>query len=175
MQTLRERLARGEPAAFAELYDMCADRLHHYLTLRLGSREDADDVLQSTFVRLAQARVRLAGIENLISYAFRIARNESADVLHRKGRESAFLNEWSGELLFRGQDNSQAVRELIESAMVALKRLTVEQREVVELKIYGKFTLSEIAEIIGVPQGTVATRYRTAVERMRGWCLEEPQ
>jgi RNA polymerase sigma-70 factor (ECF subfamily) len=66
MEKLGERLARGEQAAFAELYDACADRLHHYLTLRLGTREDADDVLQNSFVRLAQARHRLAGVKNLI-------------------------------------------------------------------------------------------------------------
>ena len=57
----------------------------------------------------------------------------------------------------------------------ALARLTFEQREIVELKIYVKLTFSEIAEIVGVPQGTVATRYRTAMERMKGWCLGGPQ
>ncbi len=55
-----ERLARGEPSAFAELYDACADRVHHYLVVRLGSTADADDVLQETFVCLARTRNRLA-------------------------------------------------------------------------------------------------------------------
>ena len=36
MDQRAERLARGEPAAFAELYDACADRVHHYLVVRLG-------------------------------------------------------------------------------------------------------------------------------------------
>lgn len=39
-----ERLIAGDSAAFAELYDRCADRLHHYLTFRLRSREDAAEV-----------------------------------------------------------------------------------------------------------------------------------
>ena len=56
---------RGDPSAFAELYDACADRVHHYLVVRLGSRADADDVLQETFVRLARTRKRLATVENL--------------------------------------------------------------------------------------------------------------
>lgn len=47
MQSLAARLARGEESAFAELYDACADRLHNYLAGRLGSRDRADDVLQS--------------------------------------------------------------------------------------------------------------------------------
>jgi hypothetical protein len=37
MATLQARLARGDPAAFAELYDACADRVGHYLLVRLGS------------------------------------------------------------------------------------------------------------------------------------------
>ncbi len=45
MDERAERLARGDPAAFVELYDACADRIHHYLVVRLASRADADDVL----------------------------------------------------------------------------------------------------------------------------------
>ena len=48
MDELAGRLARGEKAAFAELYDVCADRLYHYLAHRLGSRDAAGDVLQET-------------------------------------------------------------------------------------------------------------------------------
>jgi RNA polymerase sigma-70 factor (ECF subfamily) len=173
MSNLGERLARSDQAAFAELYDACADRLHHYLTLRLNSREDADDVLQSTFVRLAQGRHRLPHVEHLAAYLFQIARNESIEFLKCKGRESRVLNELAEQLLFRNADNSsQTDQEHVETAADALRHLTFEQREIVELKIYGQFTFSEIAEIVGVPQGTAATRYRTALERMKAWCLE---
>ena len=52
MATLQARLAQGDQAAFAELYDAYAARIGHYLLVRLGSRDDADDVLQETFLRL---------------------------------------------------------------------------------------------------------------------------
>jgi RNA polymerase sigma-70 factor (ECF subfamily) len=78
MDPLALRLARGDSQAFAELYDACADRVHHYLVVRLGSRADADDVLQETFVRLARTRAKLAGVQNPIAYVFAIARNEAA-------------------------------------------------------------------------------------------------
>ena len=77
MTELRSRLASGDPAAFAELYERCADRLHHYLVIRLGSRADADDVLQESFVRLARTRKKLAGVESPAAYLFTIARNEA--------------------------------------------------------------------------------------------------
>ncbi|MCH7689036.1 MAG: sigma-70 family RNA polymerase sigma factor, partial [Planctomycetes bacterium] len=101
MEKLDERLARGEQAAFAELYDACADRLHHYLVVRLGSREDADDVLQDTFVRLAHARSRLAEVDSLIAYVFTVARNESSRFRRRKRRESGLQHIPTGESLFR--------------------------------------------------------------------------
>ena len=81
MDSQAERLARGEQAAFAELYDGCADRLHHYLVARLGSRHDADDVLQETFVRLARTRKRVSGVDNMVAYVFTIARQWNFYVL----------------------------------------------------------------------------------------------
>jgi DNA-directed RNA polymerase specialized sigma24 family protein len=69
---LSDRLARGEAAAFAEFYDACADRLRHYLVVRLGSHTDADDVLQETFVRLARARQKLLGVENVAASRLRL-------------------------------------------------------------------------------------------------------
>ncbi len=81
------RLARGEPEAFAELYDACADRIYRYLVVRLGSRADAEDVLQETFVRLARTRQKLARVENLVAYAFTMARNEAMRLLDRQARD----------------------------------------------------------------------------------------
>ena len=60
MQDLAARLARGDEAAFADLYDACADRLHRYLMARLGSREVAADVLQTAFLRAVKSRGRFS-------------------------------------------------------------------------------------------------------------------
>ena len=86
MDQRAQRLARGESAAFAELYDACADRVHHYLVVKLGSRSDADDVLQETFVCLARTRKRLAAVENLEAYVFATARNEAIRWLQRQAQ-----------------------------------------------------------------------------------------
>ena len=84
MEHLAARLAVGDQAAFAELYQACGDRLHHYLTVRLGSRQDADDVLQETFVRLARNRGKLLSVDNLAAYVFTVARNESNRLAERR-------------------------------------------------------------------------------------------
>ena len=84
LKELAARLARGDEAAFAELYDACADRLHGYLAARLGSRDTASDVLQSAFLRAVKSRRRFRGVDNPVAYMFQIARNEAARAAGRR-------------------------------------------------------------------------------------------
>lgn len=65
---LAGRLAQGDESAFRRLYDTCADSLHHYLTVTLQSRDDADDALQETFKRLMQTRRKLRGVKKVWAY-----------------------------------------------------------------------------------------------------------
>jgi RNA polymerase sigma-70 factor (ECF subfamily) len=60
-----------------------------------------------------------------------------------------------------------------ECAAALLARLSDELREIVELKFYVELTFREISEVTGLPQGTVATRYRTALATMRRQMAEE--
>lgn len=169
MDDLGKRLARGDETAFAELYDLCAGRLHNYLVLRLGSREDAADVLQETFVRLVRTRRQLENADSVVAYAFTAVRNEAARFQGRQSRERALRGRIVREE-FIGPDQPTKL-EALESAKAvtdALSSLNDEQREVVALKIYGELTFREIAEVTGLPQGTLATRYRAALERLRG-------
>ena len=167
MAELGERLAAGERSAFAELYDGCADRVHHYLVVRLGSRDDADDALQETFVRLARTRTNLGAVENLTAYVFAVARNEATRLSAARARERNQNSERiaGGDLFCDTRNDSEAAELLAE----ALARLSPEEREVVELKSFGGLVLREIAEVTGAPLGTVATRYRMAIARLREW------
>jgi RNA polymerase sigma-70 factor (ECF subfamily) len=160
-------LARGEQQAYAELYDACADRVHHYLVGRLGSRADADDVLQEAFVRLVRGRNKLHNVENAVAYVFTVARNEAARLLGRRGREPYHVALDASELFVEAASDDSDSRDAAAALAVALAGLPKAEREVVELKTYAGLTLAEIAEVTGAPAGTVATRYRTAVTRLR--------
>jgi RNA polymerase sigma-70 factor, ECF subfamily len=174
MENRGERLARGDPAAFAELYDACAVRVHHYLAVRLGSRADADDVLQETFVRLARDRQKLAVVENLVAYVFAIARNEATRLIERRVREGRRRTELSSEALsIEDRTTVQQDQENTKRVAALLERLDLPLREIVELKIFAALTFREISEVTGLPLGTVATRYRSALEKMRGQPVKE--
>jgi RNA polymerase sigma-70 factor, ECF subfamily len=167
MATLQARLAQGDPAAFAELYDACADHVGHYLLVRLGTWDDADEALQETFCRLARMRDKLADVENLEAYVITIARNEAARLAERRARRGQRESPLRGDEVFQCPD--AAAREAAEAVAAALGRLPPELREVVELKTYAGLTFQQIGEATGLPQGTVASRYRSALAKMERW------
>jgi RNA polymerase sigma-70 factor, ECF subfamily len=169
MGTLQARLARGEPAAFAELYDACADRVGHYLMVRLGSWADAEDVLQETFLQLARSRERLAKVESLDAYVITVARNEAARLVTKRGQQQRTQETLGAEKLFRFDPGNGDAREDAETMAAALEQLKPDLREVVELKTFSGLTFQQISQATGLPQGTAATRYRSALAKMRAW------
>jgi RNA polymerase sigma-70 factor, ECF subfamily len=175
MATLQARLARGEPAAFAELYDDCADRVGHYLLVRLGSWADADDALQETFLRLARTREKLAEVESLEAYVITIARNEAARLAAGKAKRGQRQEPLNAETLFQFDPGDADARENAETVAAALQRLEPDLREVVELKTFSGLTFQQISQATGLPQGTAATRYRSALAKMRTWFARQPQ
>ena len=166
MEGLRQRLAKGEQSAFAELYDLFASRLYRYLTVRLSSAHDAADVMQEVFVRLARSRKQFAMREgDLAGYIFAIAHNEAARLLGKRAQQDRVAAAHAN--VIERVSHADRTMELTDSVRFALASISDEQREVVTMKIYGALTFSEIAEAIGLPQGTVASRYRAALVQMR--------
>lgn len=173
MDNWGERLSAGEEPAFAALYDACADRLHHYLSVRLRSREDASEVLQETFLRLVRGRRQFTQVADPVAYAFVVARNEAARWLSRVARERT-RRSLQAELLFcEAASDDREQRETAEAIAAALERLDDDLLEVVALKIYAGLTLAKVAEVTGLPPGTVATRFRRAVSQIRSIWIKE--
>ncbi|MHC4204081.1 MAG: RNA polymerase sigma factor, partial [Planctomycetota bacterium] len=84
---LRAALARNDPAAVELMWDRYASDLFAYLLAVLCSRHDAEDVLQTVFVRIVQKRHRLAKARRLDAYVYRIARNEAFSFIGRRKRQ----------------------------------------------------------------------------------------
>ena len=175
MEPLQARLARGDPDAFASLYDACADRVGHYLLVRLGSRADADDALQETFCRLVHLREKLANVENLEAYVITVARNEASRFAAGRIRRQRNQRPLTGEELFCYAPTDTDARQTAEAVAAALQRLPPDLREIVELKTYAGLAFQQISQVTGLPQGTAATRYRSALARMKAWFARQPR
>lgn len=172
---LAARLARGEEAAFAALYDACADRLHRYLTAWTGSHDLASDVLQSAFLRVVKSRRRFRRVENPVAYVFQIARNEAlrAVASQRKRRQSSAAGGSALPPTPKASEYIVDVNDDAELVAAALGRLANGDREIVELKVFGGLTFREIADVVELPMATVATRYRRALESLRPWVAKQ--
>ena len=162
---LRAALARDDPAAVELIWDRYADDLFAYLQVVLCSKHDAEDVLQTVFVRIAQKRHRLADARRLDAYVYRMARNEAFSLIssRKKGRTIEAVDE-SWLIVPEGRKEPD---DLAEQLQAALANLPQSQREVIVMKIYRQKTFLEISGLLGLSQNTVASRYRYGMEKLR--------
>jgi RNA polymerase sigma-70 factor (ECF subfamily) len=162
---LRTALKRNDPAAVGLIWDRYASDLFAFLQAVLCTRHDAEDVLQTVFVRIVQKRHRLAKARRLDAYVYSIARNEAFRFIGRRKRERTV--EAVDESWLTVPQDSRQPKELAEQLQAALARLPQQQREVIVMKIYRQKTFLEISRLLGLSQNTVASRYRYGIEKLR--------
>jgi len=131
------------------------------------SLADAEDVVQEAFVRFWRHQRHLGGERQALLYTS--VRRAAIDLARRNARrgvreERAEDGGESAEPLFEVPLEGAERRQAIESA---LRRLPLEQREVLTLKIWGDLTFAQIAAQLEISPNTAASRYRYALEALR--------
>ncbi len=145
MKPLAERLADGDEHAFQSLYDSCCQRLFRFLVSKTGSCDLAADALQETFLRAVRFRERLREVNSLEAWMFTIARREADRILTRSTRmRHSGLVDAEGIQQHAMPDRLSRVDDRGELE-TALAELTIAEREVLELHIYGGLTFREVA------------------------------
>ena len=162
---LREALGRNDPSAVELMWDRYAKDLLTFLQALLCSRHDAEDVLQTVFVRIVHKRHRLAGARCLDAYVYRIARNEAYRLVSRRKRDQKAHGTTESWLIV--SESNQEPSDLAEQLQAALAQLPPPQREVIIMKIYGQKTFLEISRLLGLSQNTTASRYRYGIEKLQ--------
>jgi RNA polymerase sigma-70 factor (ECF subfamily) len=165
-ETLMERVRGGDRVAFERLYD-AYHRLVYGVALRmLGDVSSAEDVTQSVFLTLWSAPERYR-TGNFAAWIARVTRNRALDLLRARashpvdGEIPATLPE--DDVL----EDVAAAHLDAERVRAALARLPAEQREPIELGFFAGITHQEIAKRTGVPLGTIKTRIRAGLRKLR--------
>ena len=184
-------LARGDASALEQLYDRYADAIFRAAFRRLGDRQLAEEVLQDTYLALwNRAELYDPAAGSLLAWLSTIARNRAVDRLRALGRRpmalplSAMVDDDDAD--DRGMDRALAQGELVGSALTesdpvvvsdraalraeiqaAMDGIPTAERQVLELAYYHELTQTEIAARLGWPLGTVKTRTRRALLRLR--------
>ena len=171
---LIHRVGRGDQAAFADLYDAVAPLVHGVVLKIVRDPSQAEEVVQEVFVELWRVAPRFDPARGAVtSWVATIAHRRAVDRVrseqaarNRVERESARAERPHDEVADSvvAVDQSQFDRRRVRRA---LDRLTSMQREAVELAYFGGHTYREVAVLLGVPEGTVKTRIRDGMIRLR--------
>jgi RNA polymerase sigma-70 factor, ECF subfamily len=167
---LVKRVAQGDEQAFLALYDCYVSRVHA-LTLRiLNDRMLAEEATQDTFLKLwSRAHMYLAERGPLLLWLLTIARRTALDRLRLEARRPTLSDSNDPTETLQSIPDSDPLPEenRWRSLHFAVQTLSAEHRQVIELAYYYGLSQSEIAEVLGWPIGTVKSRLRAAMERLR--------
>lgn len=165
------RVADGDQAAFARLYDMLSPRAFGLILRVLVDRSQSEEVLQEVFLEIWQSAARFAPNKGQgRSWVLTIAHRRAVDRV-RSAQASTDRDVRAG---FRDMDVAhdgvaEEVELRIEGQRVseALAILPDPQREAITLAYFGGYSQSEIAALVGAPLGTIKTRMRDGLSRLR--------
>jgi len=171
---LIQRVGRGDQAAFADLYDIIAPLVHGVVLKVVRDPSQAEEVVQEVFVELWRVAPRFDPERGAVtSWVATIAHRRAVDRVrseqasrNRIERESTRVEPPQADVADSvvAVDQSQFERRRVRRA---LDRLTSMQREAVELAYFGGYTYREVAVLLDVPEGTVKTRIRDGMIRLR--------
>jgi RNA polymerase sigma-70 factor (ECF subfamily) len=160
----------GDSDAFGHLYERYFDQIYGYLSFRLHSTDEAEDVAGQVFLRALESlpRYRWTGVP-FRAWLFRIARNLLVDALRRRARRPLEplddLLPDSGRLADPQEWLVEKVRR--EDALRAVDRLTAAQRHVMALKFAGGLSNAEVAHIVGRSEGAVKALQHAALRALQ--------
>ena len=158
-------LADGRLAALDELYDLAATDVYRLALWRTGSPEDAEDVVQDVFVRIAEQGRRLASVRHPRRWLLTVTHRVAIDLCRKRSRRDADPLDEIAYLEAVSEDPADALDARAASELVG--RLPAKQREVLLLRHFAGCTFADIGRITGVPTFTAASRHWLAIAKLR--------
>ncbi|MCW4386106.1 ECF RNA polymerase sigma factor SigK [Salinibacterium sp. SYSU T00001] len=171
ISTLLARVAGGDQAAFAELYDLIAPRVLGLIRRVLIDTAQSEEVAQEVFLEIWQTAPRYDKTKGAaMTWIMTMSHRRAIDRI-RSSQSGRDRDVAAGirELATPYDDVAETIETTVEHerVKVAMSSLSELQREAVALAYYGGLTQSEIAERLQVPLGTVKTRIRDGMLRLR--------
>jgi RNA polymerase sigma-70 factor, ECF subfamily len=173
---LVERVRAGDAAAFEPLVEKYRQRVYRLARNVLHDSEEAFDVAQEAFIRAFQALPTFRGQSAFYTWLFRITLNVASDRARQRtargrafGTERVEEEEWKRTLVDPGEgpDASAARAEERRRIGRALETLPPHHRAIIMLSDLEGLSYREIAEVLGIPMGTVMSRLHNARKRLR--------
>ncbi|MDQ3698408.1 MAG: sigma-70 family RNA polymerase sigma factor [Gemmatimonadota bacterium] len=176
---LVRRMAAGDTSSVGEFYDRWAPLVHSLVLRLVGDPGEAEDVVEETFWQAWRQAARYDESRGAVStWIITVGRSRALDRVRarRRDREDPWsqlpeldLESLGGSTEGSAGDPQRSAEQSERRTLVAaaLGTLPAEQRETILLAYFGGLSQSEIADRMGMPLGTVKTRTRLAMEKLR--------
>ncbi|MEM7678745.1 MAG: RNA polymerase sigma factor [Myxococcota bacterium] len=179
---LMARFKKGDAKAFEALLRRYRQSVYNFCFRMLGQPAAAEDAMQEVFLKVVRSAARWERQARVSTWIFTIARNHCIDALrkesHRKTASldqtlkgssdgGATLGDKVSDEAGLGPDRGAESLRLRQVLTEAIASLSAEQREVFVMREYAGMPFKEIAKIVGVPENTVKSRMRYALENLR--------
>jgi RNA polymerase sigma-70 factor (ECF subfamily) len=168
-------VARGDEQAFASLYDLVSSRVFGLVRRVIRNPAMAEEVTQEVFVQVWRTATRYEpAAGSATAWIGTIAHRRAVDRVRSEEAHTRRAERYVEQAPVEPSSTPEAVLDDLDRVRVrrALDILTPVQRESVELAYYGGYTHVEVASLLDLPLGTVKTRIRDGLIRLRG-SLEE--
>jgi RNA polymerase sigma-70 factor (ECF subfamily) len=168
---LLEKVAQGDQAAFSDLYDVLSSRVLGLIIRVLKDHSQSEEVTQEVFLEVWQSAARFDPNKGgaatwILTMAHRRAVDRVRSSQSSRDRDTKIgIRDYAPD--YDNVAETVEVRVEHERVSKALARLTELQRQAVTLAYYGGYSHSEVATILSVPIGTVKTRLRDGMIRLR--------
>jgi RNA polymerase sigma-70 factor (ECF subfamily) len=173
-------LLQREPGAAAALYDRYAPRIYGLGLVLLGNKTDAEDLVQDTFLKVWRKGASFDPQRGpLDAWILLNARSLAIDLLRRRTLEARSLSSgrWRSDVSDvsdeRSPESYAEHRDLMRRARNAMDRLPHGQRSALELSYLGQRSSTQVAELQGIPPGTVKSRVRRGIATLRQTLSED--
>lgn len=155
-------------SAFQELVGLYKERLYWQIRNIVKNHDDADDVLQNTFIKIFQNINKFKGDSKIYSWMYRIATNEAISFLNQKAKklkisseelQQQIINDLESDVYFEGNEIQLQLQKAIAS-------LPEKQQQVFNMKYFQELKYREISTILGTSEGALKASYHIATKKI---------
>lgn len=161
--------------AFRELMTLYKERLYWHIRKIVVSHDDADDVLQNTFIKIYRSIHNFKGDSKLFSWMYRIATNEAITQINKNSKrlqttnesvQQTALNNLPTDVYFDGNEIQLKLQQ-------AIATLPQKQKLVFNMKYFDDLKYKEIAEILETSEGALKASYHIAVKKLQTYLTSD--
>ncbi|MGJ3245302.1 MAG: sigma-70 family RNA polymerase sigma factor [Elainellaceae cyanobacterium] len=169
---LLDALKAGQTDALSTIYDRYANLVFKVALRILNNRDEAEDVTQEIFLKIwNRANLYEPNRGSFSNFLVTMARSRAIDKLRSRGSKFRFLQRWQAVIVHTVSHEtpleSISIEERSQFVHSALRTLSDNERQILEISYYEGLSYSAIAEQLNLPLGTVKSRARTGLRKLR--------